>query len=209
MDSEHDSDQLAANHISGEAQPRPKEDRPRSEWELDAASVVEKYRPYLKSIAAAEFPVHLRSRLDESDLVQETMFRACRTWSTFRGTTEAELRNWLREILKNQITDTVRFNHRQQRSVQREGAMPLQDPSCSDETPSAQFRRSESSEALWRAVAELPEDYRTVIMLHQQHRMTFPEIGERMQRSADAVRMLWARSVLCLAERLKHHRPEA
>ncbi len=39
----------------------------------------------------------------------------------FAGTTEAELRNWLREILKNQITDTVRFNHRQQRSVQREG----------------------------------------------------------------------------------------
>jgi RNA polymerase sigma-70 factor (ECF subfamily) len=58
----------------------------------------------------------------------------------------------------------------------------------------------ERQELLLRALERLPEDYRHVMVLRYQQELTFEEIGREMRRSADAVRMLWARAL----ERLKH-----
>ncbi|MBL8817342.1 MAG: sigma-70 family RNA polymerase sigma factor [Planctomyces sp.] len=177
-----------------------------SERKLDAAALVEKYRPFLKTIAAAEFPDLLKTRIDASDIVQDTLLRAHQQLSQFQGTTEAELQGWLRGILRHLLTDAVRFNKRQRRDIQRDGRMPEIDPSCVDDTPSEQVRKRESWDAIWQAVSALPEDYRTVILMHHQYNLSFADIGERLQKSPDAVRMLWGRAIVVLASRLKNHR---
>jgi len=62
-------------------------------------------------------------------------------------------------------------------------------------------RQAATRESLWKAVNELPEDYKTVILLRQQMDLGFAEIAERMQRNPDAVRMLWGRAILALGEK--------
>ena len=159
--------------------------------QFDVAAIAERYRPFLKAIAAAEFPDHLQSRIDDSDLIQETLLRAAQHADQFLGTTELELKGWLRETLLNQIKDFVRFNGRQQRDVKAEFAVSMSEVAASDSTVSEELQKAESRELIWRTVNDLPEVYRTVMLLRQQKNMSFPEIAEQMERSPDAVRMLW------------------
>ena len=53
----------------------------------------------------------------------------------------------------------------------------------------------EQGEALARAMERLPPDYRQVLALRHEQKLTFAQIGEQMQRSANAARMLWLRAV--------------
>jgi RNA polymerase sigma-70 factor (ECF subfamily) len=57
------------------------------------------------------------------------------------------------------------------------------------------------------ALAELPADYRDVIVLRQIEGLPFDEIAQRMQRSAGAARMLWLRALSNLRESLEKRVP--
>ena len=170
---------------------------------LDVAALALRYRPFLKAIAAAELPENLKSREDDSDLVQEALLKATREAKQFLGSTEKELESWLREILINQITDCVRFHSRQQRDVGVEIEIPLARLSADELSASEFVRKAEAKELTQRALHELPDDNRSVLLMRQQLDLTFTEIAERMQRSPDAVRMLWGRAILALGEKLK------
>lgn len=173
--------------------------------ETDLAERLAEYRPYLKSIAEKELPKYLCARLDSSDLIQETLLRAYRQSNQFAGNSSEEFAGWLAEILRNQIVDATRFHGRQLRDVRRDE--PLMDPGSCRKTPSGSelVRRREMNEGLERALAELPEKYRTVIMLRQEEDLGFEEIGRRMQRSPDAARMLWGRAILQLSTLMHRH----
>ncbi len=171
--------------------------------QLDVGVMAIKFRSMLKRIAAQELPEPLRFRLDDSDLVQETLVRAIRSAGDFKGTTDIELQQWLREILKNLLIDSVRFHNRQQRDVTRDVREPMPELVETGQTPSAAIKQRESDQRMWVMVAELPEDYRTVVLLRQQLDLTFPEIGERLGKTADAVRMMWGRALVMLGQRLR------
>ena len=175
---------------------------------FDVAALILQYRPFLKAIAAAEFPDQLRSRVDDSDLVQETMLKATRQADQFRGSTEAELESWLRETLLNQIRDCVKFNGRQQRDIRIEIPIASSMVVASDPAASEEVRKAETRDLVQKVVNELPDEYRTVILLRQQLDLSFVEIAEQMNRSPDAVRMLWARAILVLGEKLKSLKKE-
>jgi RNA polymerase sigma-70 factor (ECF subfamily) len=48
----------------------------------------------------------------------------------------------------------------------------------------------------------LPEDYREVLILRHCEGLPFNDIGQRMERSSGAVRMLWLRAIGQLRERM-------
>lgn len=170
---------------------------------LQPGEMAAKYRPFLKAVATAEFPQHLRTRVDDSDLVQESLLKASRQLESFRGKTEAEFEAWLREILLNQITDCIRHNSRQQRDINVEQQLQSLDHADAGPTASEELRNTESRDLVWQAVSELPEDYRTVILLRQQMDLSFVDIAENMQRTPDAIRMLWGRAIVALGAKLK------
>ena len=83
--------------------------------------LLEIYRNYLHVLASAQLNERLRSRVNPSDMVQETFLRASRHFGEFCGSSEQEWLGWLRTILRRSVLKMV---HRQvvarKRSVLRE-----------------------------------------------------------------------------------------
>jgi RNA polymerase sigma-70 factor, ECF subfamily len=174
------------------------------------------YGNYLKLLVATHIDERLRARCSPSDVVQETYCEAHRDFASFHGRTEGEFLAWLRKILANNMAREVeRHILTAKRDVRREihlGAMGqaversaarlesiLADRGPS---PSADVHRHERSVMLANYLAELPADYRQVLVMRHCEELPFKEIAERMGRSAGAVRMLWLRAIGQVRERL-------
>src|SRR5918912_742947 len=80
---------------------------------------LEDYREYLRLLARLQLDPRLRSRLDPSDIAQETLLKAHERRDQFRGKTEGERIAWLRTILANTLTDAVRKLGREQGHAER------------------------------------------------------------------------------------------
>src|SRR5262245_15723438 len=70
--------------------------------------LLELYRGYLALLARLQIGRRLQGKVDASDVVQETFLEAYRHFPQFRGTTEAELVSWLRQILAARLAKLVR-----------------------------------------------------------------------------------------------------
>src|SRR5687768_12175311 len=81
--------------------------------------LLDSYRNYLRLLAATTLHRSVQSKADPSDFVQDALHKATRRFDQFRGTTEAELAGWLRQILARTITDWVRANHRSRKLQER------------------------------------------------------------------------------------------
>jgi RNA polymerase sigma-70 factor, ECF subfamily len=169
-------------------------------------------RGYLLHVAERELDPALRAKGGASDLVQQTFLEAQRDFAHFHGDTEAELLAWLKHLLRHNLGKFARaYRDTQKRGVGRE--TPLEADGSSAErggglaadtpTPSGLAMQRERDEALERALERLPEDYRRVITLRYREERSFEEIGQLMQRSADAARKLWARAVERLQDELE------
>jgi RNA polymerase sigma-70 factor (ECF subfamily) len=71
-------------------------------------------------------------------------------------------------------------------------APELVDPGPS---PSSAARANERDEALERALAQLSEDQREVIVRRTRDKESFAEIGVALGRSPEAARKLWTRAL--------------
>jgi RNA polymerase sigma-70 factor (ECF subfamily) len=166
--------------------------------------LLEAYRGYLLRIAGQELDPELRAKGGASDLVQETFLEAHRDFAQFHGSRDAELRAWLRQLLRNNLANFTRsFRQTEKRAVEREVSLAAGDSvagrdgqlAADQATPSDYVVREEQAQALERVIGRLPEDYREVLLLRFREGLTFEAIGQRLGRSENAVRKLWARAV--------------
>src|SRR5690606_4370217 len=67
-------------------------------------------------------------------------------------------------------------------------------------TPSQQASRREQGVLLANTLAQLPEDYREVIVLRHLEELTFPEIAEHLGRTIDSIQKLWVRALARLRQ---------
>jgi RNA polymerase sigma-70 factor (ECF subfamily) len=166
--------------------------------------VLDTFRAYLLLVAGRQLDPELRAKGGASDLVQETFLEAQRDFAGFRGNSLDELRAWLCRLLLNNVANFTRqYRARAKRQVGRE--VPLEAGGSSHErgaglaadvlSPGGQAAAHEQAEALARAVERLPPDYRQVLALRHEEQLSFEAIGQRMQRTANAARMLWLRAV--------------
>src|SRR5262245_238218 len=70
--------------------------------------LLELYRRYLGLLARVQIGQRLQGKVDAEDVVQETYLQAHRNFANFRGTSEAELIGWLRQILVAQLATLLR-----------------------------------------------------------------------------------------------------
>jgi RNA polymerase sigma-70 factor (ECF subfamily) len=173
---------------------------------LSLGQCLEGNRTLLFARARQQLGRQLRGKVDAEDLVQETFLEAHRQWRSFRGTTEAELYNWLDRILAGRIADTMRrYLGCQARDVRLEVNLALEMSQSSEDPdpglvarqdpPNKQAAQREELVLLVRTLNLLPEDYRAVLLLRHQEDLTFPEIAQRIQRSLDSVKKLHERAI--------------
>jgi len=172
--------------------------------------VLEACRAYLLLIARQELDPALQARGGASDLVQQTFLDAQRDFRRFQGTASALLA-WMRRLLLNNVANFGRDQRRDKRSVARDVSLPEAQAAAWPDgglqaavpSPSVAVMRREEAEALERALRRLPDDYRQVLHLRYREGYAFEPIAQRMQRSANAVRKLWARAIERLREELE------
>ena len=93
--------------------------------EQDYGAELSRFRPYLMMLARLQFDEVLKSKLDESDLVQQTMLEAHQSLKTFRGDTDPEKAAWLRQILARNIADEIRKFSRGKRDIRLEQSVQV------------------------------------------------------------------------------------
>ena len=115
---------------------------------------------------------------DARDVCQETFLRAFRALKGFKG--QAKFSSWLYRITLNLCRDWIRRERRQPIAQAPEGVDLLD--LASEATPSESIEelvaRREIGRAVARAMAELPDEQRTAIILKEYHGLTFQEIAD-------------------------------
>jgi RNA polymerase sigma-70 factor (ECF subfamily) len=173
--------------------------------------VLETFRGFLLLVADRELDADLRAKGGASDLVQDTFLEAQRDFAGFHGNSADELRAWLRRLLLNNMANFTRqYRRRAKRDVSREVSLEAGDSShergaglaADILSPSGVVSAQEQAQALARAMERLPPDYRRVLALRHEEQLTFAQIGEQMQRTENAARMLWLRAIERLQKEL-------
>jgi RNA polymerase sigma-70 factor (ECF subfamily) len=168
--------------------------------------LLEMYRNYLALAARLQISRRLQSKVDAADLVQDTFLKAHRCFDQFRGTTQAELLGWLRQILAMNVANLLRHYYGTQgRDVRLEQELADEMGRSSQawsiglaaeqSTPSQRAARREEAVLLADALGKLPADYAEVIVLRHLEGLAFAEVARRIGRSVDSVEKLWVRGL--------------
>jgi RNA polymerase sigma-70 factor (ECF subfamily) len=165
--------------------------------------------PYLLLCAREELDSGLRAKVRESDLVQQSCLEAHREFPKLSSNSVDSLVRWMVAILKSNAADLRRrFDAQKRQGIEPEFSLDDSHSSQAEnarrnlfELPTTESGNSlDSDTGLDEALQQLPDDYRTVILLRHRDKLSFADIGERTERSADAARMCWTRAIKRLQE---------
>jgi len=146
---------------------------------------------------------------DARDVVQDAFLRAYRGLPRFKG--EAKFSSWLYRITLNLCRDWIRRERRAPIVPTPAGADPN---AFADEqvSPSVSVEelvgRRQMSDAVARALAELPEDQRTAILMKEYHGLTFQEIADTLQCPLSTVKTRLYQGLSVLRRRLERRQAE-
>lgn len=161
----------------------------------EAPRPLERYADYLTLLARLQVRPELRTRLDPSDLVQQTLLTAHQKLGQFRGRTDAELAAWLRVILANTLAQATRRFYRHDAERARSLEKALDDSSarlelwlaCDESTPGRKAARAEELLLLAAALASLPDDQRIAIELHHFQGLSVPVVAQQMNKTVASI----------------------
>jgi RNA polymerase sigma-70 factor (ECF subfamily) len=115
---------------------------------------------------------------DARDVCQETFLRAFRALPGFRG--QAKFSSWLYRIALNLCRDWIRRERRAQIVQPTEDVDLIELAGALEPAESVEelVTRKDLARAVERAMANLPEEQRTAIVLKEYHGLTFQEIAD-------------------------------
>jgi RNA polymerase sigma-70 factor (ECF subfamily) len=124
------------------------------------------------------------------DIAQEAFIKAYRALPRFRG--DSAFYTWMYRIAVNTAKNHLAAQRRRPMDVE----LDLQDPEQYDlhaklketDTPEGVALSNELQETVERAIAALPEDLRTAIILRELEGMSYEEIAETMECPVGTVR---------------------
>lgn len=131
------------------------------------------------------------------DLVQETLIKAARAHTSFKG--DSSLYTWLVSILINLCRDHFRKNARS--AVFSD----IQDVEVGDvrEKTEKKIERKEVVDRLMNMIDELDEKYRDVVILRYFQEMTYREIAESLNLAEGTVKSRLSQARMILHKRLE------
>ena len=142
---------------------------------------------------------------DARDVCQETFLRAFRALPGFKG--EAKFSSWLYRIALNLCRDWIRRQRRTPVSQLPEDADALELAAVTGPTESIEdlVARRELSAVVEEAMARLPVEQRTAIVLKEYHGMTFQEIADLQGCPLSTVKTRLYQGLSVLRRQLERH----
>ena len=160
--------------------------------EMDAlAEIVERYQSKVLSIAYR----FLNDWTNAEDVAQETFLRIYKAAGNYKP--QARFTTWLYRIVVNLCMDEQRKMARRPVSIEETVF------SASADSDSGSAERSETIELVKKAIIELPERQRLVVILHRYENLSYDEICEVTKWTKSAVESLLFRAYANLREKLK------
>ncbi len=144
----------------------------------------------------------LGDRAEAEDVAQEAFVRAHRALGEFRG--DAKLSTWLYAITSRLCLNRLASGERR---MARQGEDALLRLSDAGPSPDAALERRELETALGRAIAELPEDRRIVVVLRDLEGLSYEEIAQVLELELGTVRSRLHRARAELKEKLERFLP--
>jgi len=152
----------------------------------------------------------MRSKMESMDLVQEVLINALRGLANFTYENDGDFVRWLSKIAENAFYDNLDKLHAGKRDIHNEvrfddfrsttaGRFAGSLGPIDTTTPSGIMSKREDLTRLEKAMDKLKPKYREVILLAKIEQLSYGQIGERLGKSAGAVKMLVSRAIVELA----------
>lgn len=152
-------------------------------------SFQEAYRDYAQT--AARWARQLGgSDMDVEDVVQEVFLVVSRRLASFRG--EARFSSWLFEITRKIVA-----NHRRRQRWRFWRSGNEQSLACAPSSlpdPAAELERRQAVAFFYRALDQLPEKYRTVLVLYEIEGLSTQSIADLCELNLSTVKVQLARA---------------
>jgi len=149
---------------------------------------------------------YTRNPVEIEDLAQETFLKVYRRLASFQR--QSSFYTWLYRIAVNTILDSLKRRGRSPvQSVEDLEAVPLP-ASSSSPSPSATLEREELARITHEVLEELPEIFRTVLVLREYEDMAYQDIADLLGISIGTVESRLFRARARFKERLLQRHPE-
>jgi RNA polymerase sigma-70 factor (ECF subfamily) len=161
--------------------------------------LLELYRDHLRRMIAIRLDRRLTTRVDASDVVQDTLIDAARQLDQYLRDQPLPFLGWLRHLAAEQIRETHRRHlYSQRRSIARESVpADFSDESAAalgrqfvanDTSPSNQAMRQELRDAVMAAVAELTPRDREVLLMRHIEQLDTADIADALGMAESGVK---------------------
>jgi RNA polymerase sigma-70 factor, ECF subfamily len=138
----------------------------------------------------------LRQRIESEDVLQDAYTAALQGFSQFEYIDDGSFLRWMCRIIDNRLRDANDYFTAAKRQFRE---LPRSTPTG----PVTALARAENRERLQAAIEQLSDEHREVILLRYFQGLSTEEAGQRMQRSAGAIRNLLSRALVELGKQLK------
>lgn len=145
---------------------------------------------------------------DGEDVAQEVFIKAWRSLDSFRG--DCAFSTWLYRITVNTAKDKIRSGNRHRTlsltASDDDGEEIVIDVpvTSADEIPEAAFERRENIKAVRKAIEELPDDMRQILILRDLEGLSYTDIADLLHLEIGTVKSRLNRSRATLKKILKN-----
>jgi RNA polymerase sigma-70 factor (ECF subfamily) len=163
--------------------------------------LLERFRPRLKRMIAVRLDGRLAARLDPSDVVQETLADAARKIGDYLRDRPLPFYPWLHRLASERLVQAHRYHLRAMRREagrERAGQLPWAESSgrrlvdllaASGTSPSQHLIRDEERQEIWRALGELSDQDREILVMRYLDQSSFAEIAAILEITEGAARV--------------------
>lgn len=122
-----------------------------------------------------------------SDVTQDAMLRIYRSLGGFRF--QSSLQTWMFRIVRNIVLDHAKSRRSKERKREQPlDATPERDMGEATSNPEAVLLAHERKSQLWSALAEIPEAYRSVLVLADIQGMSYEEVAAIVETPVGTVK---------------------
>lgn len=163
----------------------------------------QRHRHVLAMFLRGRIPEGARRRFDTEDLLQSAFLSGFRELDSYEHRGPGSFKAWMTRILENRLKSQIRGQHAQKRDARDErytDRMP--GAAARSDSPSELISSAERHARLVEAIADLPDELRDVVHMHNIDKKTLAQTAEELGISKSTVSRRAAQAIEEINRRL-------